>query len=353
MSFKSKVAIAFGSALLILVWIGLLSYRRSIQTDQDQKWVTHTHIVIERLDALRADLLDAETGERGYVVTGDDAFLQPYEAALRRVSEDQSQIHTLTSDNPRQQAALVSMGSLVADELNMLASGVEARRRDGMAAGAASIQDGSGKLLMDQLRVTFDAMKQEEWRLLRERSDAAATSSEYARDTIVFGYLSAAMFLIGAGCIIYEEMLRRKAAEDELRRSEEQLRLMVSSVTEYAIFMLDPKGYIVTWNAGAQRIKGYSAAEIIGQHFSRFYSSEDLGRRKPDHLLRTAVEEGHAEDEGWRVRKDGSRFWANVSITALHDNGGNLRGFAKVTRDMTDAKRIEAYELLHTTARKN
>jgi len=120
------------------------------------------------------------------------------------------------------------------------------------------------------------------------------------------------------------------------RSLEERFRALVSSVKDYAIFMLDPSGRIETWNAGAEQIKGYTADEIIGEHMSRFYTPEDLVRGLPASLLAIAVREGRVENEGWRVRKDGTRFWADVVITALVDEGGRLMGFAKVTRDLTD-----------------
>jgi len=127
-------------------------------------------------------------------------------------------------------------------------------------------------------------------------------------------------------------------ADEELRQSAEIFKLLVSAVRDYAIFMLDPQGNIATWNEGAQRIKGYAPSEIIGRHFSTFYTEEDKRNRKPERELAIAREQGSVEDEGWRVRKDGSRFWANVVITAVHDASGELRGFAKVTRDISDRK---------------
>ena len=129
-----------------------------------------------------------------------------------------------------------------------------------------------------------------------------------------------------------------------LRRSEEGFRLLVDAVQEYAIFMLDVQGHVSTWNTGAERIKGYGIAEIIGKHFSIFYPEEDIRAGKPQRELEIAAKEGRLEDEGWRLRKDGSRFWANVVITALRDKAGRLIAFGKVTRDFTD--RIRANEEL-------
>src|SRR3982750_1071736 len=124
-------------------------------------------------------------------------------------------------------------------------------------------------------------------------------------------------------------------------QGEQRFRLLVEGVKDYAIFMLDPQGHVLTWNAGAQRFKGYRADEIIGSHFSRFYPPEALARGLPEHELEMAQGTGSFEDEGWRVRKDGSLFWANVIITALRDEQGELIGFGKVTRDLTQRRRHE------------
>jgi PAS domain S-box-containing protein len=118
-------------------------------------------------------------------------------------------------------------------------------------------------------------------------------------------------------------------------------RLMVAGVRDYAIFMLDPNGIVASWNDGAERIKGYSESDIVGHHFSRFYPAEDLAAEKPAMELVVAAREGRFEDEGWRVRKDGSLFWANVVITAIRDQEGDLVGFAKVTRDLTERREAE------------
>ena len=137
------------------------------------------------------------------------------------------------------------------------------------------------------------------------------------------------------------EQVLRKSNTAEPRDLGDQFALLVSGVVDYAIFMLDPAGVIVTWNEGAQRIKGYKATEVIGRHFSIFYPPAEVRNRKPDWELEVAKREGRYEEEGWRLRKDGTRFWANVIITALRDETGRLRGFGKVTRDLTEWKRIE------------
>jgi len=151
------------------------------------------------------------------------------------------------------------------------------------------------------------------------------------------------------------EIAERKQAEEALRASEERFRHMVEGVKDYAIYMVDPDGRVITWNTGAERMKGYSSEEILGRRLSLFYEPRDVESGKPELGLKEAAATGRFEDEGWRVRKDGSRFWANVIITALNDGAGKLRGFVKVTRDMSERKRAEEAsqklqtELAHVT----
>jgi len=208
--------------------------------------------------------------------------------------------------------------------------------------------------------------EQEELRgILRELALVSAMTVPLIAHERVFGaitFVSAESgHHYGAEDVRFAEDLARRAANaiDTARRfgqqtratvrSEERFHLLVDNVRDYAIFMLDIDGNVVTWNEGAKRIKGYEAYEIVGQHFSRFYTQDAVEQRHPDRELEIARAEGRYEEEGWRVRKDGSRFFANVVITALYDDRGELRGFAKVTRDITDRKRSER-ELAGATA---
>ncbi|HUQ98227.1 MAG TPA: PAS domain S-box protein [Gemmatimonadaceae bacterium] len=158
---------------------------------------------------------------------------------------------------------------------------------------------------------------------------------------------------------VTRDLSARKAAEESLRQSEERFRLLIQSVQDYAIFMLDADGHVATWNEGAERIKGYAAEDILGKHFSVFYPEEDAVKLAGE--LEIAKDVGRYEGEGWRRRKDGSRFWASVVITAIHDSKGELAGFAKITRDLTerraaheraiaDARRLATEEAARTAA---
>ncbi|RSZ33486.1 PAS domain-containing hybrid sensor histidine kinase/response regulator [Variovorax beijingensis] len=179
-------------------------------------------------------------------------------------------------------------------------------------------------------------LEEEGWRL---RSDGTRFWA-----SVVITRITGAGGEVRGFSLITRDRSENRRQDEMLRMSEERFRLLVEGVKDYAIFMLDPGGHIVSWNLGAQKNKGYEASEIIGQHFSRFYPPEVAASGWPEQELRNALRDGRFEDEGWRIRKDGSRFWASVVITALHDATGRHRGFAKVTRDLTERRRVTALE---------
>jgi len=190
-----------------------------------------------------------------------------------------------------------------------------------------------------ELRVASDVgvFEDEGWRVRKD-------GSLFWANVVITAMRSADGQLVGFAKVT-RDLTQRRAHEEELRRSEERFRLLVEGVTDYAIFMLDANGNIITWNVGAERIKGYTASEIIGRHFSVFYPEDVKESGWPEHELQVAAEQGSFVDTGWRLRKDGTTFLANVTITAIHDNTGHLLGYAKLTRDLTETKRVEAMEI--------
>ena len=189
-----------------------------------------------------------------------------------------------------------------------------------------------------ELRVAREqgVFREEAWRLRKD-------GSRFIADVTLTALRDEAGRLRGFAKVTRDITARRQAEEarERLRETEERFRLLVEGVKDYAIFMLDPDGRIASWNPGAERMKGYRAGDILGRHFSVFYPPEEAAAGKPEQGLRIACEQGRYHEEGWRLRKDGSRFLADVTITPLRDESGVLRGFGKVTRDITERRRVE------------
>jgi diguanylate cyclase (GGDEF)-like protein/PAS domain S-box-containing protein len=338
---RLKVQFAFGVAILALVAVGTISYRAIIASSESDRWVMHTYEVLANLNEMLAATDSLESSDRGFASTGDESYLQSYRLDIADATKAERAVRDLTVDNPAQQRRIPSLERLLAEKIQAGDSLIDIRRKKGLVAASDAFRGGSGQRLMIQIQSLVRAMQDEELRLLALRNSDAKLRAARTRAVLVLGTLLGILIAVGAGWFDRRQDLAREQVEDALRLSEERLTLLIQGVKDYAIFMLDPAGLVATWNEGAERIKGYAAAEIVGQHFSKFYTPEALAKGTPAHELKTAVEQGYSEDEGWRVRKDGSRFWANVTITALRDKTGRLRGFGKVTRDITSRKQAE------------
>ena len=337
----NRINIAFFIGLLLLACVGVLSYRNADMEQENRNWVIHTYQVLRLIDAVESNIVEAEGWQRTYLLSGEPKRLQFYQQSLRGLSSAITQLRRLTADNVTQQRNLDSLESMTKARIAWLQMGIDIRNQNGLVPSAEAVRKGNGALLMRNVRGQIDRMKGEEQRLLEERTVRTNAASHRTHLAIIFGNIFAATLLFASGIAVTRELRDRKIAEKALRESEEYFRLVVANVTTYAILTLDPEGYVITWNDGAERIKGYSADEIIGKHFSCFYRQEDIDAGRPGAELEVASTEGRCEDEGWRVRKDGAFFWANVVVTAMRGADGHLIGFSKVTRDLTERKRAE------------
>jgi PAS domain S-box-containing protein len=336
-----KVLLMFALSAACLMVMGVVSYRSVVNSINQANWVDHTHQVLAASAELLSTMTDGETGERGFVITGNNLYLEPYNAATDKIAAKQQELRHLTRDSPSQQRDLDALDRLVAERLSIFQQAIDLRRNQGFPAAQALTSANRGKQVHDRIRALVAKIEAEESDLLKDRQARSDASNVRARVSIVCGSSLALLFLVGAFFIVKRDTALRARAEEQLRTSEEQLRLMISGVKDYAIFMLDPAGFVATWNPGLQRLKGWTAEEIVGRHFSRFYSPEEIAAGIPLRELEIAKKEGQFSGEGWRMRKDGSRFWGNVIITPVRDDDGRLLGFSKVTRDVTERRRIE------------
>jgi PAS domain S-box-containing protein len=361
------IAGGFILAAAVLAVLFSIAYRSNTRFVEWNSLTVHTRDVLRALDDFTSAMKSAQIAAVDYYTSGSETQVQVFTAAESRAHSALVHVRSLTPDNPTQQRNLDALVPLADKGFDLLREVIELRRQGKTGPDAMKPVNAEAKKISPPLAEALGAMTNEENRLLEIRSGAAAVAARRAVRLQLIGGIIATSLVLSVFVLFLRENSIRAGAESQLeeantrleqrvdertaqledalaqvrKQSEEPFRLFVSNVKDYALLMLDPDGRVATWNAGAERIKGYRAEEIIGQHFSRFYTPEDIERGKPTRELEITAEQGRFEDEGWRVRKDGSRFWANVVMTALRDQTGQLRGFGKVTRDMTDRKAIE------------
>jgi PAS domain S-box-containing protein len=344
------VATWVGFALIVVASIAHIGLevdrglRVAPQLKAGPELVAHTYEVIAGAQSLERAIQDAERGQRGFLITGDPAYLETYRRGESQVAGLLAKLKALTADNPEQQRRWPILEEQVRVKLAELRQTISAYEREGPEAAKRIVRTNVGLDAMQGINRVIDAAVATERALLVDRmARAAEFQHEGRRAAFIGGMLQVAVLLLGLLLLVVGLRAMRRA---ELAReaSEERFRLFVGAVTDYAIYMLDPEGRVIEWNAGAARIKGYTREEIVGQHFSRFYTEEDREARRPWLALEKAAREGRYEEEGWRVRKDGSRFLASVLIDAVRDATGKLVGFAKITRDI--GERVQQQQAL-------
>lgn len=300
--------------------------------------VTDTFDVILAAGGLERALENAERGARRLVATGQPAYRDDYETALQEVSVRRHRLRQLTEANAERRARLSAIDKqteIVLAQLNRAVVSGQQKAAEAARAPAATTLTNETSRTVEQLITQFVgaehmALRQEQERAAFARREATIASASASAMATAVMFLGAVLLLLA--------LRRASRAQATLRDSEERFSMLVESVKDYAILMLDPHGLVASWNDGARRMVGYSAEEIIGKHFSCFYPPEDVRAGVPADQLSEAARGGRIEVEGWRLRRDGSRFWADVVTSAMHDSAGNVRGFAKVARDMTERR---------------
>jgi len=337
-----RVQLALGAAILASLIVGAISYRSMVASTESNRWVRHTHEVLEKLQNLLATMQSIESSYRGFALTGEKSYLDSYRASISSAEQGEATIRTLTADNPKQEMLIPTLERLVAEEIQFGERVIGLRQTTGLEAAADAVRSGTEDRVIVEFRRVVRQMQGEELRLLTLRDADAKRRLGQTKTVLILGTVLGLLIAAAVGWSVQSDGINRGFAEESLRDQKEEYRLLLDGVQDYAIFTLDPHGIVASWSAGAERIKGYKAEEIIGQNFSRFYLQSDLDQGKPKAELQIAAASGRSEVENWRVRKDGSRFWANVVITAARDSSGSLLGFSEISRDISERKETEA-----------
>ncbi|WP_434700789.1 ATP-binding protein [Pseudomonas sp. D1-36] len=374
---RGKALVVISLPLVVLLLSLVLIYITERQTARAEEDVRRVLLVQGDIQAVHTLLAEAAASVRGYLLTRREDFLPGYEQATPKIQAALQRLDHNIRD-ARMREHLKTITPLITEKLNGLVSLRTGKGDDTATITAILIEN---KQVLDVLREQISAMRIREDALLTDRSAAAsATRMRLLFATLLaalcglFGAIVAVLFLskgivarvqkvqgnaqrlalgqpllpqpperdeigqLGTRLVEAGQLLAER--ERALRDNEERLRLIIDGVKDYGIFALDAQGHVITWNVGAERIKGYTEQEVLGRHFSLFYLAEECPAH-PDMALLAATREGHYMEEGWRCRKDGSRFWASVVITAQYDSTGALRGFSKITRDITDRRAAE------------
>ena len=340
--FSRKLQLAFGSAILALLVVGAISYRGMGESRESDLSVRHTHEVLENLQNLLAAMRMVESNASGYLLTGDESFLDVYRAGKVRVEKEQAILRALTLDNAEQQSRLDALATLAVQKFQIAEQVLSLRRTNRLGAATAAIQIGSGKLIMENSQKLVGQMQDEELRLLLLREADSKRRLDQTKAVLILGTILGVLVAVAAGWSAQRDSSARELAEGALRDSEEKYKRLIHGVQDYAILMLGPHGEIRSWNPGAERMTGYKFEEVAGQNFSCFFSPEDVTRGRPQEILRMAAASGLYEEQGMRIRRNGARFLVRTSYTASRDLAGNLSGFSVVSRDVSQGAESDA-----------
>lgn len=332
-----------------IVTVLFISVRQSQRVRDTAEGVTQTQGILNHLKELELAIVDNETASRGYVITKEESFLQSIGESEKKLEDELTALSNGAKESQGDNHLIDSIRFYINQRVAFSREMVKRRDADGINGAVDLVTAGIGKFYTYKVRQFSELLQRHQNETLEARKNKNTRTTNQLTVTlyIVMGFI----FLLSMR-LIYKVrsdvryIIQRRKREEELRKSEERFRVLVDNVKDYAIFMIDSTGKVETWNRGAELLKGYKAEEIIGKPVSIFYTSEDVAAGIPANNLKEAINQGHFETQGLRVRKDGSFFWAHVVITPLYDQGV-LTGFAKITRDITgQIKKEEQFKLL-------
>lgn len=340
-SIERKIAAGFAVAAVVLLLIAAAAWRNATRFEALFDRVNHTQGVLAELEQLMLNVYNLNGTTRAFLLSGDEQSIRSFDEARKDLVGSLKQLRSLTSDNQAEQVALSKLDPNVADAIALMQQQISIRRAKGIDAVWDTGVALRGQLAIDQVRDTVRWMEHHERQLLDERIARTRHTGRLTLYLAGIGTGCALIFLFASGVLVQRDFRARQRVEEALRLSEEQLRQMIDSVRDYAIVKLDPAGHVVSWNPGAQRITGYIADEIIGRPVSVFYPPASAQGGAVERELREAETNGRFEEEAWRVRKDGTLFWANVTVSTIRGRHHELLGFVKVTRDLTARRQAD------------
>src|SRR5215469_3827500 len=329
--------VIFALVLALLVGSGIASYVMADRYAARQELVVHTYQIVSLIHDMAAKLEAAENAVRGYVLVGDETLLIDFDVTQRVLPERLNRLQTLTSDNPDQQKRIKQLRPLITARLNLLEQSIQFQK-----AGQSSLDQQveltrRGIAIDDQIRPLLAGIEDKESRLLQSRSAGSNRAQGRFTAILMLAFLLASMVLVSIFLMMIAEMTRRTRAEASARENEEKFRLLVTGIQDYAIIRLDLDGRITTWNRGAEGLFGYTALEILGKPLTDLFQAGD--RDTPLNHLRIALRDGQIQDECQQLRRNGSTFWATADLTLLRNEDGQPRGYAMITRDITERRR--------------
>jgi PAS domain S-box-containing protein len=330
--------LAFASAMAILILVIVLYYRSMAVSRDSEAWVQHSHRVSSELDGMLYAMTNIDASGRAYLTTGAEPYLDSWRTGIANLKQHMAMIRSLTSDNPAQQARLPALEVLIAERTAFYERINSLPRNEGRGAAAEVVRTGDGPRITNEFHDIVQTMQDEESGLLATRTADAKRRLQLTELALILGTILGLLITAAAGARAILDSRRRRLAEDALRVSEDQYRTLLNEIDDHAIFMLDPRGQVVTWNVGAERITGYRSEQIVGSNFSCFFPRADVERGRPVEILEIAAARGRHEEHGRRMRNDGSQYLASTTYTALRDPGGGLRGFSEITRDLSETK---------------
>src|SRR3984893_157678 len=347
MQWKMGNRLVFGGFLVataILVFVGWLSYRSTARFAEASEWRKHTYEVLRNLDETVVRLVDAETGQRGYLLTGDDAYLEPYRAAIKSIDQKIGDLNSLTSDNPNQQKRIQILEALAGKKLAELQRTIDLGKNEGLAAANRVVLEGSGKEAMDQIRALVSEMTNEEENLLKLRTQKANESAARTSRTILAGTLVSISLVVLCFGLLNRELSERKRAQEALSKSEKWLSTTLSSIGE-AVIATDLNGAVTFLNSVAQSLTGWNLEEARGKSMNLVFDIVNAETRRPvENPVKKVFREGKIvglADHTVLLSKDGREFDIEDSAAPILTETGDRYGVLLVFRDITEKKLAE------------